>query len=89
MPQPHLRSRSKKRYKTKSPGGKSQTHYKKEIMKTPKCCVCGNPIAGTSHLSTVETRKLNRSKRKVERPYGGQLCHNCIKKALKQTARNI
>jgi len=89
MPQPHLRTRSKKRLKVTSPSGGGRIHYKLEITPTPSCSICGQPLAGLPHLSTVETRKLNRSKRRIWRPYGGQLCHNCLKKTLKQRVRAL
>ncbi len=87
MPQPHLRTRSKKRSKVTLTSGRNRTHYKMEIVPTPSCAMCGKPLAGISHLSPVRIRKLDRSKRKIWRPYGGQICHNCLKRTLKQSVR--
>jgi large subunit ribosomal protein L34e len=89
MPQPHLRTRSKKRLKVALPGGGNKMHYKKKAASTPTCISCKKPLAGIPHLTTVEVRKLNRSKKRIWRPYGGILCHNCLKNALKQAARII
>ncbi|MDH5794367.1 MAG: 50S ribosomal protein L34e [Candidatus Bathyarchaeota archaeon] len=89
MPQPHLRTRSRKRLKKASPGGGNRIHYKKEMASTPSCYICGQPLAGTSHLTTAEIRKLNRSKRRIWRLHGGNICHNCLKNALKHAARTI
>lgn len=89
MPQPHLRTRSRKRVKVTLPSGINRVHYKMEITPTPSCSICNQPLAGIPHLTPVEMRKLNRSKRKIWRPYGGQLCHNCLKKTLKQSARTL
>ncbi|MDH5482965.1 MAG: 50S ribosomal protein L34e [Candidatus Bathyarchaeota archaeon] len=87
MPRPHLRTRSKKRLKVTLPSGRSQIHYEKEIVPTPSCSMCGQQLSGMQHLTPVEIRKLNRSKRRIGRPYGGQLCGKCLKNALKQAAR--
>jgi large subunit ribosomal protein L34e len=89
MPQPHLRTRSKKRSKVATPSGRTRTHYKKKIGGTLLCHMCGQPLAGISHLNPVEMRKLNRTKRRIWRLHGGNICHNCLKNALKQAARTI
>jgi len=89
MPQPHLRTRSKKRLKVTLPSGRNRIRYKMEIVATPSCSICGQPLAGRPHLTPVEIRKFNRSRRRIWRPYGGQLCHNCLKKTLKQGARTL
>jgi len=89
MPQPYLRTRSRKHIKKTSPGGESKNHLKREKPKGPLCFLCKKPIAGIPRLNPAEMRKQSRSKRRVWRPYGGQICHNCLKNALKQTARTI
>lgn len=89
MPKPHLRTRSKKRVKVAIPGGKNRIHYKTKVTASPSCSICGNSLAGIPHLSTVKERKLNRSRRRVWRSYGRQLCHSCLKEALKQGARTL
>ncbi|MCK4439462.1 50S ribosomal protein L34e [Candidatus Bathyarchaeota archaeon] len=87
MPRPSLRTRSKKRVHKTLPGGKKTIHYKRGVTSSPHCHLCGRPIGGIPHLSPSETRKLDRTKKRVCRPYGGQLCPDCLKKALKQAAR--
>jgi len=89
MPQPHLRTRSKKRLKVALPGSGNKIHYKRESASTPRCVSCKKPLAGFQHPTAVEVHKLNRSKRRIWRPYGGVLCHNCLKNALKQAARTL
>lgn len=89
MPQPHLRTRSKKRFKVTLPSGEGGTRYKKEVPSTILCSLCSQPLGGVPHATTAEIRKLNRSKRRVWRPYGGQICSNCLKKALRQAARAV
>ncbi|MEM3622507.1 MAG: 50S ribosomal protein L34e [Candidatus Bathyarchaeia archaeon] len=89
MPKPHLRTRSRKRQKTKLPGGRSQVHYKRKKTPAPSCFICGQPLAGIPKTIPSKMRKLNRSKRRIWRPFGGQICHNCLQNALKQAARTI
>ncbi|MCS7124675.1 MAG: 50S ribosomal protein L34e [Candidatus Bathyarchaeota archaeon] len=87
MPRPALRTRSRKRVSKALPGGRRSVHFKREIPGRATCSICGNPLAGTPRLLPSEVGKLNRSKRRVSRIYGGQLCSNCLKKALKQAVR--
>ncbi|MGQ9641306.1 MAG: 50S ribosomal protein L34e [Candidatus Bathycorpusculaceae bacterium] len=89
MPQPHLRTRSRKGIKKTLPSGKSKMHFKMGKPKALSCFLCKKPIAGIHRLNPAEMRKQERSKRRVWRPYGGQICHNCLKNALKQTARTM
>jgi large subunit ribosomal protein L34e len=87
MPKPSERTRTKKRVSKTLPGGNRRTHYKKEITAQRLCHSCGKPLAGTSQTFSSRASRLNKSKKTVWRPYGGQICHNCLKTALKHTAR--
>ncbi|MBX5328431.1 MAG: 50S ribosomal protein L34e [Candidatus Bathyarchaeota archaeon] len=89
MPQPHLRTRGEKQFKVTLPGGKSRIHYKKRVPSVALCFICSRPLDGISRMTTVEIRKLNRSKRRIWRFYGGQVCANCVKKAIRQFARTV
>ncbi|MEM1588872.1 MAG: 50S ribosomal protein L34e [Candidatus Bathyarchaeia archaeon] len=89
MPRPALRTRSRKRVSKALPGGRTGIRFKREIPAQARCGICGNPLAGTPHLLPSEIRKLNRSRRRVSRIYGGQVCPNCLKTALKQAARTL
>lgn len=87
MPQPHLRTRSKKRLKVKIPGGETRIHYKTKDISPLSCVLCNKLLAGIGHRTPARMRKLNRSKKRICRPYGGKICHNCLKNSLKQTVR--
>ncbi|MGD0495225.1 MAG: 50S ribosomal protein L34e [Candidatus Bathyarchaeia archaeon] len=88
MPRPGERTRSRKRTPKPLPGGKTGTQFKYEIAARPTCSRCGRQLAGVSN-SSPKVRKLNRSGRRVQRVHGGQLCHECIKTALRQAARAL
>lgn len=89
MPQPHLRTRSEKRLKLRLAGGRSRIHYRKGKVSPPSCRMCNQPLAGIARLATAGIRKLNRTKRRIWRPYGLELCHKCLKTALKQAIKAI
>ncbi|MFB0501464.1 MAG: 50S ribosomal protein L34e [Candidatus Bathyarchaeia archaeon] len=88
MPRPSLRTRSKKRRSLRLPGGRSKTHYKREKPSVSRCSRCGQPLSGVPRSTPSELRKLTASRRRLERVYGGQLCHNCVRGLLKQAVRS-
>jgi len=89
MPKPSQRTRSRGIISKKLPGKGRKTHYKQKAASLLRCDFCHLPIAGIPRTSTSEMRKLNRTKRRISRPYGGQICHSCLKTAIKQAARTI
>jgi large subunit ribosomal protein L34e len=64
-------------------------HFKREIPAQAKCGVCGGQLAGIPRLLPSEIRQLSHSKRSISRIYGGQVCPNCLKTALKFAARAL
>lgn len=87
MPRPALRTRSRKRVCKALPGGKTAIHYKSEMPAQAKCRICSRPLSGFSRLNPSEISKLNKSKRRVSRIYGGNLCPECLKIGLKEAVR--
>lgn len=61
--------------------------YKGQAGVLLHCHLCGQVLGGKTGLSAVDARRLNRGKRRVWRPYGGEVCHICLKETLKQAAR--
>ena len=88
MVRPKLRSRSKRRKKTRTPGNRLITQYKKRRPKIAKCGICGKPLHGVPRLNPVDMRKLAKTKRRPERPYGGNLCSSCMRDLLRKTVRD-
>ena len=87
MPRLSLRGRAKKRNQVRLPGNRSATHYKKGKVKGAHCLRCGQSFASIPRLTPSELGKLFPTQRKIERPYGGQLCHNCVRELIKQAVR--
>ncbi|MFQ5999777.1 MAG: 50S ribosomal protein L34e [Candidatus Bathyarchaeia archaeon] len=89
MPRPSLRTRSRKRRRVRLPGGRAETHYKRGKNPVSRCARCGRGLSGLPCSIPSKLRKLPASQRRVERVYGGQLCHSCLQDLLKNAARNI
>ena len=89
MPKPSLRTRSKKRRRVTLPGGQSETRYKREKTGVSRCVRCGRTLSGLPRSIPSKLRRLPASQRRIERMYGGQLCHGCLQDLLRHAVRNI
>jgi len=88
MPKPSQRTRSRRRNLLKLPGSRVTVHYNREKIGAPLCARCGRPLLGVPRLTSSKLRNLNASRRRIQRIYGGQLCHTCLQEGLKQTVRS-
>ena len=87
MVRPALRSRSFKRKKIKTPGGELRTHYRKEKPSPAVCANCKKPLHGVPRERPIDLGQFSRSKRRPERPYGGNLCSACTRQRIKAKVR--
>jgi len=78
MPRPRYRTKSLRKIKVRTPGGTLTMHYEKRHKGWYKCAVCGKPLAGVPR----EPKELPKSSRRPERPYGGYLCAECLRREL-------
>lgn len=84
MPRPSLRSRSFRRVKVVAPGGKPVVRYLKRRPGQAKCGSCRKPLSGVPRLRASGIGKLPKTKKRPERPYGGQLCPSCTRGLFKK-----
>jgi len=74
-----------KRRNVKLPSGSGRTiHYKKTRVKAGRCVQCGRVLFGVPRKHPSELTRLSASQKRPQRMFGGQLCHGCLKEALKQ-----
>jgi len=84
-----LRSRSLRRVKVRTPGGKLKTHYKRRKPSIAKCRDCGKPLSGVPRLRPADLRKLPKTKRRPQRMFGGNLCSACMREFLREKVRSL
>ena len=77
--------RVKKKFKVKTPGGKSVWHFKKKKVSYTVCGKCGAKL-NRSKLNPTEIRKLSKVKRRPERPFP-ELCSKCMREVFKSKVR--
>ena len=85
MVRPAYRSHSKRRVYKRTPGGRTVVHFEERKPKAARCAVCGKPLGGVPRGRPVEIRKLSKTERRPERPYGGYICGSCLRKLYKYT----
>ena len=84
MVRPAYRSRSLRRIKVRTPGGELKVHYEKRFRNPPRCAICGRVLSGVNEKRVKTDHEPVRS---VSRPYGGYVCHECLRLGLKLAVR--
>ena len=79
MPAPRLRSRSLRKIFRKVPGGKTRVHFKKKKPKAARCGKCGAVLKGIPREFPFRMKKMPKTMKRPERPYGGNLCSKCMR----------
>ncbi|AJF61505.1 TPA: 50S ribosomal protein L34e [Candidatus Woesearchaeota archaeon] len=87
MPEPRFRSRTYRRITKKLPGGDHVIHYAKRKPGVAKCAKCGASLKGIPRERPYKMQILGKSKKRNERPYGGNLCSKCSRQLIKKEAR--
>jgi len=81
------RSRSLKRVQVRTPGGRTVTKYKKKKTSKHKCAVCKEVLHGKPRGISSKIKALPKSRRKINRPFGGMLCSKCSRKVISLRAK--
>jgi len=82
MPAPRFRSRTYRRIHTRV-----TIHYKERKPKIAKCGSCGAKLKGVPRERPYKMQQLPKTKKRPERPYGGNLCSTCMRKLMVEKAR--
>ena len=88
MTAPRYRSRSYKRDKITTPGSNRTVHYNRKKPTTPKCGKTGAKLSGLPLLRAGKYSRLSKSKKSVNRKFGGVYSPETVKIALKNAIWN-
>ncbi len=77
-----FKSRTFRRVKVKTPGGRTVTHYRKRKPAKAKCASCKAPLKGVPRERPYKIKRLAKTKKRPERPFGGVLCSRCARKKI-------
>lgn len=89
MPSGRHKSRTFRRVKVKTPGGKTKISYRKRKPAKALCSETKKPLHGVARATPGNLKKVPKSKRRPQRPYGGVLSSEAMRKKFKQKAKTI
>ena len=81
------KSRSMRRVFTRVPGGSVKVKFKKRKPSPAKCGACGKVLHGIPRERPFRMKKMPKTAKRPERPYGGVLCSACSRKEIIKKAR--
>ena len=76
------RSRSMARIKTRLPGNGHTTHFIRRNPSYATCPITGQKLHGVPKIRDCQRRKLTKTQRRPNRPYGGRITHTALKDAI-------
>jgi len=88
----YKRFKSRQRKKmvfTKVPGGRTVIHFKEKKPAPAKCSNCGKVLPGVARERPHKMKRMAKTRKRPERPYGGNLCSACMRKKIMESARNV
>lgn len=87
MPSGRYKSRRYRRVFKRPPSGKTKLHYVSRKPGNAKCALCGDVLKGIPRGTANQMKGLSRSKKRSQRPYGGNLCSRCTRKKIIEMVR--
>ncbi|MHA1984181.1 MAG: 50S ribosomal protein L34e [Candidatus Hodarchaeales archaeon] len=85
MTAPRHRSRSLRRGRVTTPGNNRRFHYHRKRPTTPICGKTGEKLSGLPLLRSGSFSRLSKSKKRINRKYGGVYSSKSVRNALKST----
>lgn len=73
--------------KRRTPGGRITIILKRKKSSPRKCAICKRPLQGLSRDDPWKFGRLNKTQKRISRPYGGYLCHRCLQRLIINEAR--
>lgn len=89
MVAPRYRSRSTRHIFVKTPGGRTVIHYRARKPKTACCPVTGEVLKGVPRASPAERKRLAKTKKRPQRPFGGVLSSKAMRQLIIEEARQL
>jgi ribosomal protein L34E len=71
-----------------TPGARTKLTFRRRKPKSHKCSTCGTALSGISRLTISAAKNTAKSKKTVQRAYGGCICAGCLRQKLKEEARH-
>ena len=88
MVKPGQRSRTLRRVSRRTPGSRTVLQFRKRKPSKAKCSKCGKILSGVPRERPYKMKRLAKTKKRPERPYGGELCSACTRQKMIAKARS-
>jgi large subunit ribosomal protein L34e len=83
-----FKSRTYARVRVRTPGGANVLRHKLRKPAKAHCASCDAVLSGVARERPAGLRKLSKSERVPSRPFAGQLCSKCSRRAIIAKARS-
>ena len=83
------KSRTMVRYHVRVPSGETRLRFRKRATAKPSCGSCGSVLPGVPRARVNQLRKLAKTERRPERPFGGVLCSKCLRLEMLKRERSM
>ncbi len=87
MPRPSRRTHSLRRVYVRTPGGRTVIHYEKRKPDYAKCAICKRPLNAVPRERASKLKRMPKSHKRPNRPFGGHLCPECMRREIKERVR--
>ncbi len=87
MVEPAKRTRSKKKTKVRTPGGKTVTHFKRPRANRARSAISGTQLSGVATGTATQLKNMNKSSKVPSRPYAGVLAPQELDNLIRYLAR--
>lgn len=82
-----FRSRTFRRIMRRLPGGSTVLRYVRRKPGVPTCAVTGKPLQGVARGTPAQIKKLSKSQRMPNRPFGGVLSSSAARREIISKSR--
>lgn len=83
------KSKKHRRISVRTPGGKNKILYKKKKPAKAQCARCGATLKGVPTDRVYKMKRIPKTKKRPERPYGGVLCSKCTRDLMTEKALSM
>ena len=87
MVEPSKRTRSVKKKRIRTPGGRNVTHFKRKKASKPVCGLCEKQLCGVASGTATKMKNTAKTKKIPSKPYAGVLCTICLDRLIRYQTR--
>lgn len=89
MPRGMHKSNTFRKVFVKTPGNRTTVHYRTRKPSKAVCGKCGAVLPGVASEKPYKLKKMSKTEKRPERPYGGNLCSKCLRLTMKARATSF